>query len=272
MDKETLLKTQFFIDNEYLDKMLEIISCPDISGKTEKHHILPVSVGGDNSESNIIDISVKQHFYVHYYLTLCSQGILKAKMTYAFRMMAFTRDQWKSINEEELDSIAEYYKRMVEAGCFKNNYERTDAIKKKISNTLKEKAKRIKPCWVNNGEIEKYVPAEEAEKLIKEGWLKGRKKFSKEALENIRQANIKKWATTHEKDKEDGFVPLMSVHGTKQQRLTKDDKMKVYYSNVDKAFKNHKCIVSEDGVNFEMKTYYEIKMSNKKYFPKLYFK
>lgn len=272
MDKETLLKTQFFIDNEYLDKMLEIISHPDISGKTEKHHILPASVGGDNSESNLIEISVKQHFYVHYYLTLCSQGILKAKMTYAFKMMAFTRDQWKSINEEELDGIAEYYKRMVEEGCFKSNYERTDEIKKKISKTLKERAKQVKSCWVNNGDVEKYIPTEEAEMLIEEGWFKGRKKFSKEAVENIRQANLKIRAREREQDAEDGYISLKKLHGPRgSAHLTKADKMKAFYSNVEKAFKNHKCLVSEDGINFEMKTYYEIKMSNKKYFPKLYF-
>lgn len=268
MDKKTLLNTGFFIDNDYLDKMMEIISNPDTSGKTEDHHILPACVGG----TELVSLSVKQHFYVHYYLTLCTQGLLKMKMNYAFKMMAFTRDQWKSMTKDELDMMADYYKRMVESNCFKNNYERTDDIKKKISNTLKERAKQVKCCWVNNGENEKYIPTEEAEKLIKEGWLKGRKKFSKETVENMRQANLKIRAEKKQKDIEDGYISLKNLHGPRgKNRLTKDDKMKAYYSNVENAFKNHKCLVSEDGINFEMKTYYEIKMSNKKYFPKLYY-
>lgn len=272
MDKETLLKTQFFIDNEYLDKMLKIIESPDLSGKTEKHHILPASVGGKDTDDNLVDISVKQHFYVHYYLTLCTQGLLKMKMNYAFKMMAFTRDQWKSISESELNGIAEYYKRMVEEGCFKNNYERTDDVKKKISNTLKARAQQVKLCWVNNGDSEKYIDEKEAVELLKDGWVRGRKRFSKEAVDNIRKANIKMRADKKQKDIDEGYISLKNLHGPRGAgRLTKKDKMNAYYSNVDKAFKNHKCLVSEDGINFEMKTYYEIKISNKKYFPKLYF-
>lgn len=271
MDKKTLIETGFFIDNEYLDKMFEIIHNPDLSGKTERHHILPKSIGGTDEEDNLIDISVKQHFYVHYYLIFCTVGKLKMKMNFAFKMMAFTRDEWKSIDPKVVDDVADYYAKMVKAGCFKNNYERTDEVKQKIANTLKERAKNIKLMWVNDGENEKYIPEEDAIKLISEGWNRGRKKFSKEAIENMRQATLKIKAAAREKDKEDGYISLKNLRGTRFHRLTLDDKMKAYYSNVEKGFKNHKCLVSEDGVNFEMMSYFDIKQSKRKLFPKLYY-
>lgn len=271
MDKKTLIETGFFIDNEYLDKMFEIIHNPDLSGKTERHHILPKSIGGTDEEDNLINISVKQHFYVHYYLTFCTVGKLKMKMNFAFKMMAFTRDEWKSINQKVIDDIADYYAKMVEAGCFKNNYERTDEVKQKIANTLKERAKNTKLIWINDGESEKYIPEEEAKKLLNDGWARGRKHFSKEAIENMRQATLKIKAAQKEKDKEDGYICLKNLHGTRYNRLTLEDKMKAFYSNVEKAFKNHKCLVSEDGINFEMMSYFDIKNSNKNLFPKLYY-
>jgi len=43
---------------------------------TEKHHILPWSLGGDNSADNLVALTAREHFICHWLLT---------KMTYRTR-------------------------------------------------------------------------------------------------------------------------------------------------------------------------------------------
>lgn len=271
MDKKTLIETGLFIDNEYLDKMLKIIENPDVSGKVERHHILPKSVGGTDSDDNLIDISVKQHFYVHYYLTLCSTGKLKMKMNFAFKMMAFTRDEWKSIGEDVIEGVADYYAKMVEAGCFKNNYERTDEVKNKISKTLKERSLTVKCKWVNNGEAEKFIPEEEASNLLSQGWFKGRLKLSDDVKLRIGEASKKAHEIKKKKDEESGYIPLKNLHGTRYHRMTNEEKVEVFKKYVKEGYKNHKVMVSLDGKSFVLMSYFDIKESGLDYLPKYAF-
>lgn len=49
----------------------------------ESHHILPESLGGSNDESNLINLTARQHYIAHWMLWKAYRG----KMTYAFNMM-----------------------------------------------------------------------------------------------------------------------------------------------------------------------------------------
>ena len=59
---------QFFIDNKYLVIYLKIIEDsknrprPE---KYEKHHIIPKSFGGSDSEDNYAYLTLREHFLVH---------------------------------------------------------------------------------------------------------------------------------------------------------------------------------------------------------------
>ena len=54
----------------------------------EKHHILPKSLGGDNSPANLVLLTAREHFICHLLLTKMLEGKDKAKMVYAAVGMA----------------------------------------------------------------------------------------------------------------------------------------------------------------------------------------
>jgi hypothetical protein len=57
-------------------------------GYTEKHHILPKSLGGDDSIENLTDLTAREHFICHWLLTkIYPTGEAHWKMINAFRMM-----------------------------------------------------------------------------------------------------------------------------------------------------------------------------------------
>jgi len=61
-----------FIQNKYTKWYYQIIeSAKQIpySGYTEKHHIIPKSLGGSNDPTNIVPLSARQHFICHMLLT-----------------------------------------------------------------------------------------------------------------------------------------------------------------------------------------------------------
>ena len=54
---------------------------------TEKHHIIPKSLGGSNDPSNLISLTAKEHFICHLLLTKMTVGLQKTKMVQAAWMM-----------------------------------------------------------------------------------------------------------------------------------------------------------------------------------------
>jgi hypothetical protein len=60
-----------------------------IDSYTEKHHIIPQSLGGSNDPSNIVKLTAREHFICHLLLTKMVEGKNKSKMYQAAWMMAF---------------------------------------------------------------------------------------------------------------------------------------------------------------------------------------
>lgn len=50
---------------------------------TEKHHIIPLSLGGIDDNKNIIKLTAKEHFICHLLLTKMTTGLAKRSMAYA---------------------------------------------------------------------------------------------------------------------------------------------------------------------------------------------
>jgi len=61
-------------------------------GTTEKHHIIPRSLGGTDSSENLIELTTREHFLVHYCLWKMypKDSAESRKMVKAFTMMAAT--------------------------------------------------------------------------------------------------------------------------------------------------------------------------------------
>ena len=70
--------------NKLYSKFIE--SRPQPIGYFEEHHILPISLGGDNKPENLINLTAREHFIAHRILAKCFTGSKKRDMIYALNM------------------------------------------------------------------------------------------------------------------------------------------------------------------------------------------
>ena len=78
----------------------------DVSeGYYERHHIIPRSLGGTDSKSNLVEVTAREHFILHYLLTKFTEGPDFRKMVNAFNMMNCSSDgQHRYMNSRLYDA------------------------------------------------------------------------------------------------------------------------------------------------------------------------
>lgn len=88
-----MLETFDFLPNKYTKWYFNIISNAqnrDISGYTEKHHIIPKSLGGSNKQTNLVKLTAREHFICHWLLTkIVIETKHKYQMWNAFSCMLY---------------------------------------------------------------------------------------------------------------------------------------------------------------------------------------
>lgn len=80
-----------FISNKYTKWYYNIINVAKMnqhSDYVEKHHIIPKSLGGNNTKSNIVRLSARQHFICHLLLVKMTEGDNQQKMKAAIHFMS----------------------------------------------------------------------------------------------------------------------------------------------------------------------------------------
>ena len=101
--KNLLLKTGYFLDNEWLDKYVELVSKQADIGYVEKHHFIPVSIYkylykcktryeaeklADKDVNNfLVKLSFIDHCKAHLYLYNCTRDEVKHSNEVAFKTM-----------------------------------------------------------------------------------------------------------------------------------------------------------------------------------------
>jgi hypothetical protein len=76
-----------FIDNKYAKWYAKLCSTPYTGKDCHRHHIIPKSLGGPDTNSNIVKLSYRQHYVAHRLLMKITTGMDRSKM--AFAMMRF---------------------------------------------------------------------------------------------------------------------------------------------------------------------------------------
>lgn len=80
-----------FINNKYYRIYKNIIerakSRKNISTYTEKHHIIPKSLGGTNDADNLVRLTGREHYIAHRLLLKMTEGIAHGKMVFALNSM-----------------------------------------------------------------------------------------------------------------------------------------------------------------------------------------
>jgi hypothetical protein len=142
-------------NNRYFKGYLNIIRYAKSFNRTknngyyEKHHIIPGSLGGKDSDSNFVLLTAEEHFTVHALLPKFLTGEDKRKMLYAFNGMCYRiSDNQKriKINAKMYKDLREEFSKMrslAMSGDQNPLYGKThsEESRKKISESLKGKFK-----------------------------------------------------------------------------------------------------------------------------------
>lgn len=126
MLKDDLLYTGYFIDNEYLNLYISLISNNVVEYekfKTCKHHIIPVTyykleqIPINNEKNNLVCLTHYNHILAHYYLIFCTVSELRKKMIFAFNFMISEHNRYKVPNKEDLFKNLINYAQVKEEFC-----------------------------------------------------------------------------------------------------------------------------------------------------------
>lgn len=123
-----------FLSNKYFIWYHSIISAAKLrqpTGYTEKHHILPKSLGGLNNKENLVRLTAREHFICHHLLVRMTTGGGRAKMLKAL---------WRTSCGRTLTSRQYEIARRACAEAA-SLYRHTQETKQKISKALKNKPK-----------------------------------------------------------------------------------------------------------------------------------
>jgi hypothetical protein len=84
-------------------------------GYTEKHHIVPTSLGGANSKTNLVRLTAREHFVCHKLLAKMTVGADRSKMVKAVWILKHTRRSHLPMNSRSFALLREEYARAAHA-------------------------------------------------------------------------------------------------------------------------------------------------------------
>lgn len=61
----------------------------------ERHHVVPLSLGGLNIKSNITVLTAREHFICHLLLTKMTEGLNRRSMCYALHRMTYSKNKYQ---------------------------------------------------------------------------------------------------------------------------------------------------------------------------------
>lgn len=228
MLKENLLEFTEILNNEYLDKYLDLCETGEHIkynahtrknlGNYQLHHIIPRCFKIDHSENNVVKLSYSDHILAHYYLLNCLTEDCNYyhKLLYSFLLMTHTSYMLPAYNDllKILPDLELLYKKAQES---RHNKKLTDKHKEKISNSLKDfynnetnehklnRIKNISTAKINSS----YIISDETRKKLSEhskwkgteGVFKGRH-HSEETKQKMKQQKQEYWKNTESRKKQ----------------------------------------------------------------------
>lgn len=146
------------------------------NGYTEKHHIIPVSLGGADSKDNLVRLTAREHFVCHWILVKMYKGNKNSyyKMLKAFNMMC--------------NSISKKQTRYKVCSRIFSIY-REDLSKAMSALQIGENNSQAGTIWICNLETKenKKVPNGQ----IPNGWVAGRNKWKVPSVHKKKKAKEK---------------------------------------------------------------------------------
>ena len=121
-----------------------------LDGYKERHHIIPRSLGGNDSDLNLVDLTAREHFICHWLLVKMHTGLNRGKMINALVMMrASSKYQDRYINGRVYEHLRKEYSEYIS----KMNTGRIQPMHEKVKQKLAQTGRKRKPFseeWKNN--------------------------------------------------------------------------------------------------------------------------
>jgi 5-methylcytosine-specific restriction endonuclease McrA len=186
-----------FIDNKYLhlyNKIVERASSREkLNSYTEKHHIVPRSLGGSNDLDNLVRLTGREHFIVHRLLVKITSGEDQNKMIFALNSMMNrynnTMDRYtpnSRVYEHLRILLSEAHKKIGRTKEHKSAISKAHTGKHISSETRKRMSESVKAAGPAGGAVKGSTRKESTRKAIS----KSRKgiKFTEEHRRKLSEA------------------------------------------------------------------------------------
>jgi NUMOD3 motif len=190
-----------FIQNKYTKWYNNIISNAQTRSLPEntyieKHHIIPRSLGGSNSNSNLTKLTAKEHYVCHLLLIkMIDDKQFKRKMQFAlnsFRRTSKNNQKRFVLNSRQYEFIRKQVSQARSEALKGNTYGfgRIVSAESRLKSSLSNLGKKKRPR--TEEEKQKISQFHKGKILSEETKQKMRKPKSKTHIENIRKANLGK--------------------------------------------------------------------------------
>jgi hypothetical protein len=182
----------------------------NLTGYYEKHHIVPKSLGGVDDESNLVNLTPKEHFICHRLLVKMTEGKAKKSMAFAIWQMSSRRNKVSKNRHKPTARVYEMLKKQLSAAC--KGVPCSEEHKQKMRGIPKSAEHRAKLGQYartdehrqilvesRKAQIGKYKHSEETKQKIGAA-TKGRKVrvgtvHSEETKQRMREARLAYWAS-----------------------------------------------------------------------------
>ena len=188
--------------NIWYNSIVERARNRNLDTYTESHHIIPRSLGGDDSANNLVELTAREHFICDWLLVKITTGEAKGKMINALYMMQaegpYQKRYKTKITSRVYEKLREEYAKYISKknkGRIQPPEEKEKQLKAQIGRTrapfsAEWRAKLSEAKKGKNNNRYGISPSEETRKKIGEK-IRGRKQ-TEEEKERRRQANLGK--------------------------------------------------------------------------------
>lgn len=168
---------------KYYFQIIEAARTKPESGYTERHHIIPRCLGGDESASNKVRLTARAHFVCHKLLVKMVQGQAKYKLLEALAVFSNNKNRKIKLNSRDIALIREAN---AVASSMRNKGNQHYLHRAPANAELKalRSSNATKSRWVNNGSLERFT-LDHDYFVSKLGYSYGRLPFSQEWIAKI---------------------------------------------------------------------------------------
>ena len=161
------------------NQLVERAKLRNIDGYVERHHIIPKSMGGDNSKENMVALTAREHFLAHWLLwrihrnssTASAFWYMSARFTFSSRAYNEAKEALHEagVSDETRKKLSQY----------RLGKKYSEQTRKNMATAKQNLAKEgfcfaRGKCYIHNVDgLTKLIKVDKLDEFINSGWIKG---------------------------------------------------------------------------------------------------